>query len=133
LTIDGEGRASGIPSSQRTEVRMKRRLSWTTRAGAASVIAALAVAIPVSAANAQTPAVSPLWGLPAAALLPPAQAAAASAALSNLPAVFPAVPVPLAGRVAVGGYAIGDVLNGGTAVMITNGSPVNSANVIGSP
>ena len=112
---------------------MKRRLSWTTCAGAASMIAALAVAIPVSAANAQTPAVSPLWGLPAAALLPPAQAAAASAALSNLPAVFPAVPVPLAGRVAVGGYAIGDVLNGGTAVMITNGSPVNSANVIGSP
>jgi hypothetical protein len=108
-------------------------MSRTTRAGAAGMIAALAVAIPASAADAQPPSVSPLWGLPAAALLPPAQAAAASAALTNLPAVLPAVPVPLAGRFVFGGYAIGDVLNGGTAVSVSNGAPVNSANVIGSP
>ena len=116
-------------------MRMKIRMNWTTkRAGAAAgLIAALAIAAPVSAANAQTPAVLAPAALPATPALPPVAAAAAAAALAGGLPPLPALPQPLVGQIVIGPTTIGDVLNGGTAVVVSNSVPVNSGNVIAAP
>jgi hypothetical protein len=46
---------------------------------------------------------------------------------------MPAPVVPLGGRLVFGGYSIGNLLNGGTSVVVTNGGPIDSGNVIASP
>jgi hypothetical protein len=114
-------------------MQLKRRMGWTRAGGAATLLAVLAVAVPVSGANAQTPVVPPLSTLPAAPFLPPASAAAAGAAVADLPAVLPVVPTPVAGRYAQAGASIGNVFNGGLSVIVSNGSPLHSGNVIASP
>lgn len=115
-------------------MQVKRPMRWTTRAlGAALVMAGVAVAEPVSAADAQAPSAPPLSALPSAPLLPPESAAAAGWALENLSAVVPTVPVLSSGQFARGPTIIGDVFNGGALAVVSNGSPIASGNVIGSP
>jgi hypothetical protein len=103
-------------------------------AGAAALVAALAIAAPAGTANAQTPTVSPLAGFPATPLLPPDAAAASVWALGGGLATLPALPaVSEGGRLAYGGTFVGVVVNGGTAGITSNGAPLDSGNVIASP
>ena len=125
---------TGGPTSRGTDVRVNRRMTRTTRAGAAAgLIAALAVAVPVTAANADMPAVPPMSQLPATASLPPAAAAAAASALNDLPAVLPNATVPAAGQHVVGPTLVGDVTNGGVSAVIANSPPAGSGNVVSAP
>jgi hypothetical protein len=72
-------------------------------------------------------------GFPATPALPPSATAAAAWALEGGLASVPVPAVPLGGRLVFGGYSIGNVLNGGTSVVATNGAPIYSGNVIASP
>jgi hypothetical protein len=116
-------------------MRMTRRTKWTTKCtgGGAGLLAALAIAASASTANAQPPADSPMAGFPATPALPPSAIAAAAWALEGGLASVPVPAVPLGGRLVFGGYSIGNVLNGGTSVVATNGAPIYSGNVIASP
>jgi hypothetical protein len=78
----------------------------------AGVIAALAIAAPVAAASADTP-------LPI-----PASALATLPAINTLSFADPSQGV----AVAIGPTVIGDVFNGGTTVVVANGSAVGSTN-----
>jgi hypothetical protein len=116
-------------------MRRTRRTKWTTKCtgGGAGLLAALAIAASASTANAQPPADSPMAGFPATPALPSAAIDAATWALEGGLATMPPPVVPLGGRLVFGGYAIGDLLNGATSVVVTNGAPINSGNVIASP
>jgi CubicO group peptidase (beta-lactamase class C family) len=111
-------------------------MNWTRKraAGAAGLMAALAIAAPAGAANAQTPTVSPLAGFPATPLLPPDAAAASAWALEGGLATLPAVPaVSEGGQLAYGGTFVGVVINAGGTSITSNGGPIDSGNVINSP
>jgi hypothetical protein len=116
-------------------MRTTRRTKWTTRCtgGGAGLLAALAMTASVSTANAQPLADSPMAGFPSTPALPPPAIAAAAWALEGGLATVPVPAVPLAGRLAFGGYSIANVLNGGTSVVVTNGGPIDSGNVIAAP
>jgi hypothetical protein len=115
-------------------MRITRRTTRTTRAGAAAgLLAALAVAVPVTAANAEIPAVPPMSQLPATASLPPAAAAATASALNDLPAVLPKVTVPATGQHVLGPTLVGDITNGGVSAVIANSPPAGSGNVVSAP
>ena len=116
-------------------LRTTRRTKWTTKCagGGAGLLAALAIAAPGSTANAQPAADSPMAGFPATPALPPPATAAADWALEGGLATVPVPAVPLGGRLVFGGYSIANVLNGGTSVVVANGGPVYSGNVIASP
>jgi hypothetical protein len=111
-------------------------MSWTRKraAGAAGLIATLAIAAQSGTANAQTPIVSPLAAFPATPLLPPDAAAASAWALAGGLATLPPLPaVSEGGRLAYGGNFVGVVVNGGTAGITSNGGPIDSGNVINAP
>jgi hypothetical protein len=116
-------------------MRTTRRTKWTTNCigGGAGLLAALAMAASVSTADAQPPAVSPMAGFPATPALPPSAIAAAAWALEGGLASVPVPAVPLGGQLAFGGYSIGNLLNGGTSVVVANGGPIDSGNVIAAP
>ena len=116
-------------------MRTTRRTKWTTKCtgGVAGLLVALAMAASVSTANAQSPADSPMAGFPATPALPAPATAAAAWALEGGLATLPAPAVPLGGRLVFGGYSIANVLNGGTSVVVSNGAPIDSGNVIAAP
>ncbi|HMJ36570.1 MAG TPA: hypothetical protein VK501_21880 [Baekduia sp.] len=74
----------------------------------------------------------------AAGVLIPAAGASGAPALVPVPSL-PAFSWPAAGfggltpQVAIGPTVVGDVFNGGTAVVVSSDPPVGSGNVIGSP
>jgi hypothetical protein len=116
-------------------MRTTRRTKWTTKCtgGGAGLLAALAMAASASTANAQLPAGSPMAGFPATPALPPPATAAAAWALEGGLATLPLPAVPLGGQLVFGGYSIANILNGGTSVVVANGGPIDSGNVIASP
>jgi hypothetical protein len=116
-------------------MRTTRRTKWTTKCtgGGAGLLAALALVASVGTANAQPPAGSPMAGFPSTPALPPSAAAAAAGALEGGLATVPVPAVPLGGRLVYGGSSIANVFNGGTSVVVANGAPIGSGNVIAAP
>ena len=101
--------------------------------GAAGMIAVLALAAPISWARAQTPVGATMAAMPATRFLPAEAVAAAEWALDGGLATRPPIAVPVDGQFAHAGASIYNIFNGGLSVVVTNGAPYNSGNVIASP